>query len=647
MKRIAACLALGLLTGCVSPGTPITGADYHQSGHNERLASGVVCHIGPDGGPVGRDGLHRVVDRGIGGTGAPKVADRGIGGTGIVGIITGFASICVDGLEVHYDSSESIDIDGTVAPASALRVGQVVAIEAQGPRAAPTARKIFVQHEISGRIEAVEPETGVVTVAGQRVAITDMTRGAGAFRTGDGVLVSGLRRADGVIVASLLDNAPKNRFFARGQVVSDGAEPRVGALELRGAAAEAVHPGQFVTVSGSYLWGRTQVDAAVPDPRSSNPAGVFGQSTRQMVVQGFVRVANGSVWLNGTKLRAAAAVQARQGFDGLAIVALERSADGSFTAVHLRRANERGTPWPAPHPNRAAQRPNTDTPEPQGDFVPSEPTVNFTAPDAEVDPETPVASPTATPSAPFAMSDMGPRGALEPAVGALPVVMASATPFNAAVVGALGLPPAHPIRQARVPDGAVPPGGWPNGSVPAVSRMPIGSSDARTASRVIATEPVSLASPVPGTEPLVMTRAVLVTPRAIGNGSAPSPASDVTADGIDPQFSIAPVQQTGTTFVRGSDIGAGSIQPDSANASPTSDKISSTAPSNRLTIGAAMRQRLHTEAALKENRVARSAATAGSGAPTISLSTGADARATLPNDADAAAPAHGGGHPRN
>jgi hypothetical protein len=43
-----------------------------------------------------------IADRGIGGTVTPaegQIFDWGTGGTGIVGVATGFASICVDGVE--------------------------------------------------------------------------------------------------------------------------------------------------------------------------------------------------------------------------------------------------------------------------------------------------------------------------------------------------------------------------------------------------------------------------------------------------------------------------------------------------------------------------------------------------------------------
>jgi len=48
---------------------------------------------------------------GVGGTGAPG-SEGGIGGTGIVGTITGFASVCVSGVEVHYDEAVPLAENG-------------------------------------------------------------------------------------------------------------------------------------------------------------------------------------------------------------------------------------------------------------------------------------------------------------------------------------------------------------------------------------------------------------------------------------------------------------------------------------------------------------------------------------------------------
>ena len=87
------------------------------------------CRVGPDGRrpdvqPVmtarGFGGTGSVADRGIGGTGqmadrgfggTGQVADRGLGGTGIVGTITGFASVCVNGVEVAFDATAPVLVE--------------------------------------------------------------------------------------------------------------------------------------------------------------------------------------------------------------------------------------------------------------------------------------------------------------------------------------------------------------------------------------------------------------------------------------------------------------------------------------------------------------------------------------------------------
>ncbi len=296
---------------------------------------------GPDGGPL-------IAERGIGGTGAPesavmRTADRGIGGTGIVGVVTGFGSVFVDGVEIRYDDSARVDTDGTASPASDLRAGQLVAIRASGPPTAPYATTISVRSAVSGRIEAVAPGTGLLTVGGQAVLVPDGTWGAHRFGLGDWVKVSGLRRGDGTIVASRLDSAPAGVLMARGRVIRDGAVARVGGLLLRGSAAEGVKDGDFVVVSGGYAAGQGQVSSVVPDTLFPNPAAYFGASANRLIVQAFVHVDKGVLAMNGARIPAEPAVSDEAGHDGVAIVSLERGSDGSYTAVRLRYAGYGGS----------------------------------------------------------------------------------------------------------------------------------------------------------------------------------------------------------------------------------------------------------------------------------------------------------------
>ena len=325
----------------------------------QSIGSAGVGRSGPDGAPLVAPSL--VAERGIGGTGAPaaapaakRTADRGIGGTGIVGVVTGFGSVFVNGTEIQYDNSTLVDIDGDASPSSALRAGQLVAIRAEGPATARRATVISVQSAVIGRIEALELGSGTLTIAGQAVSVPNGTWGGNRFGLGDWVKVSGLRRADQTIVASRLDAAPAGVLRARGQVMRDGEVMRLGKLVLSAPVATGVKDGQFVIVSGAYEAGRGHVSAAAPDTLLPDPAGYFGPSANRLIVQAFVEVDKGSFSMNGVKVPAKPLVAGSPRHDGIAIVSLERGPAGSYIAVGLRYADYRGHTEPPFGGRRAA-----------------------------------------------------------------------------------------------------------------------------------------------------------------------------------------------------------------------------------------------------------------------------------------------------
>jgi hypothetical protein len=356
MKRLAPCLILALLAACetLAP-RPDAGRQAEVTLASDASPPVVAAQPGLDRvGRAGPDGAPPIVapavaDRGIGGTGAPvamataiQTVERGIGGTGIVGVVTGFGSVFVNGIEVEYDASVSVDIDGNASSVSALRAGQLVAIQAEGPADSPHARMISVRSAVTGRIEALELGSGMLTIAGQAVTVPDGTWGANHFGLGDWVTVSGLRRGDGTIVASRLDVAPAGTLLARGRVVRDGDVVRVGTLELTGPVAAGVKEGQFVVVSGAYAAGRGHISTIASDTLWPSPAAYFGSATNQLVVQAFVRVDKGSVSMNGIKVRSESVVSGRARQDGMAVVSLQRERDGSYTAIGLRYSDYRG-----------------------------------------------------------------------------------------------------------------------------------------------------------------------------------------------------------------------------------------------------------------------------------------------------------------
>src|SRR5262249_44911542 len=146
---------------------------------------------------------------GIGGTGAIA------GDIGLVGVITGFGSICVNGVEVHYDSGTPVTVNGQPAAADALALGQTVAVRAAGAGNEARAQAISVLDAAVGPVTAVDRIAGIVHVVGQGVRLSPstvfapgLTRAAvRAASAGETLRISGLRASDGTIVATRVERA--------------------------------------------------------------------------------------------------------------------------------------------------------------------------------------------------------------------------------------------------------------------------------------------------------------------------------------------------------------------------------------------------------------------------------------------------------
>jgi hypothetical protein len=174
---------------------------------------------------------------GVGGTGhsTPQSVQKdaavrsgdGIGGTGIVGIVTGFGSVCLNGLEVEYDDSTVIDSNGAAASSADLAVGQLVVVEAAGRGDRLRAERIAVRDAAVGPAFAIDPARRELVVLGQTVRIgpdapladraSQQPLALGDIAVGDFLAVSGLRRADGIVVATRVDRvAPSDRVSVSG-----------------------------------------------------------------------------------------------------------------------------------------------------------------------------------------------------------------------------------------------------------------------------------------------------------------------------------------------------------------------------------------------------------------------------------------------
>jgi hypothetical protein len=110
---------------------------------------------------------------GVGGTGIERDArgGDGVGGTGVVGVVTGFGSICVNGLELEYDASTPVEVDGAAGTTADLAVGQLVVVNASRVGSQLRADRIAVRNAAVGPAQSIDTVRGELHVLGQRIAV--------------------------------------------------------------------------------------------------------------------------------------------------------------------------------------------------------------------------------------------------------------------------------------------------------------------------------------------------------------------------------------------------------------------------------------------------------------------------------------------
>ena len=218
-------------------------------------------------------------ERGMGGTGRSGDPgdddDHGMGGTGIVGTVTGFASVCVNGLRIRYDAGTPVDRAGSAIPASALRVGQTVSLSATGAAPDLRADRISLLAAVSGPVTAVDAGRGRIEVMDQPVAVSAQTRGElaahlASVAVGDRIEVHGHRDHAGGVVATRLDRAPAAAAVTLAGPARElrGGEWRIGSTRVSGRG----DPRGFTRVVGRWDPAdrrvvATRVDAVAPSAR--------------------------------------------------------------------------------------------------------------------------------------------------------------------------------------------------------------------------------------------------------------------------------------------------------------------------------------------------------------------------------------------
>ncbi len=271
-----------------------------------------VCRFAPGGDGLGGTGvssdvLLRLVnadDRGIGGTGSwqntdqrgmggtgatARGEDRGLGGTGIVGVVTGFASICVNGYDVSVNDTTAVTVEGLPASPADIKLGQLVEIEAYVAEGRYAAASVNVRLAVAGPVTSIAPDKSSLVVAGQTVQVAGFGGSASAqnLAAGEWVAVSGLRRDDDIVVGTSIVPLPRagREVMVAGPVRAgtDGLA-RIGALALRQAAT--LKAGENAIVRGAAPTSSVP-NVMVANTVSLETAPLFAGRVDQMSVQAF------------------------------------------------------------------------------------------------------------------------------------------------------------------------------------------------------------------------------------------------------------------------------------------------------------------------------------------------------------------------
>lgn len=328
------CIAISMT--CLSMSAIANPCDGGIGGTGIMLESGGIggTGINNESGGIGGTGIISNTQQGIGGTGAQ--AESGIGGTGIVGVITGFGSVCVNGLEIHYFSDTPVDLDGKKISSQELSIGHVVSIRASGKDQSLVANEIHAYHQVSGPITAINAAGKKLKVMGQVVsANAAQLKGA---QIGQWVNVSGLRKADGSVVASRID-AAKGQMIAQtvGNLSHQNGKAYLAGTKIVGLTETTGNINSDTRLTGIWDGNALHVKEVKLGPVSE-----LLQKVEAFHLQGLAsgNIANGHLQLSGQQIKVTGGTKissnsANAGLSGKAIIMRGQVKDGKPTAQSI------------------------------------------------------------------------------------------------------------------------------------------------------------------------------------------------------------------------------------------------------------------------------------------------------------------------
>lgn len=150
-----------------------------------------------------------------------------------MGVVTGFSSICVNGLKVEVDTTTNLQRGGQPIAPNDLSVGQVVVVHASSDNGRLSAVSAIVKDAVVGPVTAVDAARGLVWVMGQQ-AVALAPDALTGLVVGNWVRLGRHRMADGEVRASSVQRITAVDAEVTGSLRMDGQGGwRVGDIGLR------------------------------------------------------------------------------------------------------------------------------------------------------------------------------------------------------------------------------------------------------------------------------------------------------------------------------------------------------------------------------------------------------------------------------
>ena len=321
--------------------------------------TGIVAESGLGGTGVTNDngfgGTGMTADGGMGGTGV-STEHGGFGGTGdavatsllpkdtqggvaIIGVVTGFASICVNGEEVFYDKSTPVYDNGLAARLSSIATGKMVMLKADRVDGQLRARSIGLFDAVAGPVERIDTKLNQMQVMGQTVRLSqNIKQETKDLSLNTSVRVSGHRLDNGEIVATRVDIVKTDANVAstiglvtsvnHDSMVVNGTRVQLDNTNITNKNVfDKIKVGNEVRVSGAWDGRTMKVDRVESQPITNSV-----NRADTAIVEGFVRLGHENIMhLDGTDIQAS---QGNTSYSGI-----EKS-HGKVVKIEMRRDNK-------------------------------------------------------------------------------------------------------------------------------------------------------------------------------------------------------------------------------------------------------------------------------------------------------------------